>query len=84
MDYLYLKQKTRIHVQYPKGDPLHGHGLSYSSSPISLISILAVKDYAFTPLIYLGHGLVRAYLGKEASEELAEETAEEALHELPD
>jgi uncharacterized integral membrane protein (TIGR00697 family) len=30
---------------------------------------------ALTPMIYIGHALVHSYLGKEASEELAEETA---------
>ena len=31
---------------------------------------------AITPLIYLGHALIHAYLGKEQSEQLVEETAE--------
>jgi uncharacterized integral membrane protein (TIGR00697 family) len=35
---------------------------------------------ALTPLIYLGHAIVHAYLGKEKSSELAEETAAETLH----
>ena len=34
---------------------------------------------AVTPLIYLGHALVHSYLGRENSEELEEETAEEVL-----
>lgn len=34
---------------------------------------------ALTPLIYLGHGLVHAYLGSEQSEKLAGEAAEETL-----
>jgi uncharacterized integral membrane protein (TIGR00697 family) len=34
---------------------------------------------AVTPLIYLGHALVHAYLGKEKSDELAEKTAEETV-----
>jgi uncharacterized integral membrane protein (TIGR00697 family) len=34
---------------------------------------------AITPLIYLGHAIVHAYLGKEKSEELVEETADKTL-----
>jgi uncharacterized integral membrane protein (TIGR00697 family) len=34
---------------------------------------------AVTPLIYLGHAIVHAYLGKEKSDELVEETAEDVL-----
>lgn len=34
---------------------------------------------ALTPLIYLGHALVHAYLGKEQSDELSGATAEEVL-----
>jgi hypothetical protein len=35
---------------------------------------------AITPLIYLGHNLVRKYLGTEDSEHLIEEVAEDVLH----
>ena len=53
-----------------------GQFLNTSFTGYSAKLIIAV---AVTPLIYLGHALVRTYLGKEETHELVEETAEEML-----
>ena len=51
----------------------------YINTAFTGYSAKLIIAVALTPLIYLGHAIVHSYLGKERSDELAEETAEESL-----
>ena len=55
--------------------------IEYINTAFTGYSAKLIIAIAVTPLIYLGHALVRAYLGKEKTEELMEETAERVLEE---
>jgi uncharacterized integral membrane protein (TIGR00697 family) len=53
--------------------------LEFINTAFTGYSAKLIIAVAVTPLIYLGHALVHAYLGKEKSDELVEETAENVL-----
>jgi queuosine precursor transporter len=49
----------------------------YINTAFTGYSVKLIIAIALTPLIYLGHNLIHAFLGKEQSEQIVEETARE-------